>query len=198
VTWPFLKDAAITQRFGDARAAGRHGAWDVASPMGSTIIAPEDGELILFVLNRVGEGMPLKPRGPWIERTHRILPRQLSSYPWYFSDRVGHCACLQGKERWHLFCHLEPGDWWRQLGSRGLHASYEYRYGNGVPPAWKIEIMHSAYDTLPVRVEEGERIAAMGNSGISTGVHCHYEIAPTGYTGGAPSRIDPAEFWPDR
>ena len=197
MTWPFLDDAQITQRFGDQRARGAHRAWDVADAMGSTIVAPEDGELILFVMNRGGYGRPLNSLGDWMGDSRKVLPSKLRSYPWYFSDRVGHLAVLQAKDRWYLFAHLEPGDWWRQVDSRGLEAEYSSRHGAGVPPAWKIEIMHTQ-KVVPVLVSEGDRIAAMGNSGISTGVHCHLEIAPTGYTGGAPSRIDPAEFWPNR
>ena len=196
--WPFIDRAVVTQRHGDARASGAHRAWDVAAPMHSTIHAPEQGELVYFVLNRVGEADPLWPRGKWIERARDILPRGLRAYPWYFADRVGHCIVLKADDRWWLFAHVDPRSWWLAIDRFGGFAKYNEAHGSGVPPGWKVEIHHTDSEVPPISVGAGELIGAIGNGGVSTGPHCHWECAPLGYAGGAPSRIDIATLFPDR
>lgn len=197
MTWPFIEDAKVTQRHGDRRGNSFHRAWDVAAPMHSTIYAPEDGEILYFVINRAGEGMPLWPRGAWITEATRIMPDGLKAYPWYFSDRVGHCCVLKAKDRWWLFAHMDPRQWWLRVHEKSNLVRYDNRFGEGVPPAWKVEIHHTD-EEFPVFVKEGERIGGIGNGGVSTGSHCHWECAPVGYMGGAPYRIDIATLFPER
>ena len=191
--WPFIETAQITQRFGDTRRRGRHGAWDVAAPRGSAIKAPEDGNLYMFTLRRVGYKIPLSETGDWIPKATQVLPRPLRAYSWYFADRYGTIVVLQNDQRWWMFAHTEPMAWWTMATKHGMN--YEFRHGGGVPPDWKIECH---YTDVPVHVREGDVIAALGNSGISTGPHTHFEICKPGYAGGAYGRLDPAEFFSDK
>ena len=192
--WPFIHpDARVTQRYDAPRRRGQHRAWDVAAPEGSEIVAPEAGRLVLLQFHRGGHNPPdLVAPGT-------LVPAEFDGYAWYWWDRYGAIILLLAPTRWWLFAHVDPSAWWRIAerraldvrslhtwtpDERGLPASYGHSYGTacGVWP-W---------------VWAGERIGALGNSGWSTGPHCHLEIAPPGYADGAPSRIDPATIWPGR
>jgi murein DD-endopeptidase MepM/ murein hydrolase activator NlpD len=63
---------------------------------------------------------------------------------------------------------------------------------------------HNSSTPLPAgtHVRKGDVIALSGNSGLSTGPHCHVEVLPPGFVINTATygRVDPEEFfdeWPD-
>jgi len=194
--WPFIEEAKVTTRYDSPRARGLHRAWDVATFAGSPIVAPEAGQLLLFQLHRGGdEGVDHTTVG-----YKEVLPNEMSHYSWYWRDRYGVVAVLLGETYWWLFAHVQAQSWWATAQRRALSVS-TYRWLDRDPrtnlPARYVELETNADDRPLPALAAGDHIAALGDTGYSTGAHCHFEIAPRGNPG-APSRLDPAQFWPDR
>ena len=160
-------DGPITGRWADLRprsAPSRpHGGIDIAAGVGDVIVAPEAGLVFYFRIRRQEKGQvwkwPLREGGrtlPWIA---------------YAYDLYGAVTVLQSADRArvHLFCH----SYFRQLldMTRGITWDYQEQPEDS---EWPVEIAHTF--AWPVSVKEGERIAAVGNQGESTGAHCHWEV----------------------
>jgi murein DD-endopeptidase MepM/ murein hydrolase activator NlpD len=133
-----------------------HGAIDIATDIGSKIIAPEKGALFLYWSQRIGDGIYWPDDGS-------------NPFPWrnYFYDMFGGVIVLKGESgRSHLFAHI----YINQLYNKKNHS-------------WTA-IEESADKRFPLTamlaggiiVEEGELIGWTGDAGFSTGPHCHYEI----------------------
>jgi hypothetical protein len=174
MTYPFSGNAVVSDDF-NGHVSGRknHNAWDVADVEAATILAPEDGvHFSLFMLRSDKD----------VKKDHGTLPPEIRPYSWYFADRYGLCSILLAKDRWWLFAHCPVGEIGDMTKWRDNHN-----------PAKFVECYSRNYGP----VTEGEALSRIGDTGFSTGPHCHMEITTPGYPGGYTGRLDPAKFWPD-
>ena len=193
MTYPVAENPVVTDDY-HGHKSGRltHRAWDIAAPIYSHIVAPEDGRLVLWYMVRAGS--PLPSTSEALQLPADKIARCLS---WYFADRYGAMVGLLAEERWWLFCHVPPpavfsaatlrscpmlGVKWRDDNDVARFIELYSNTGPGAGPGM---------DRLP-SVSEGDVIAVVGDSGYSTGPHCHMEITRPYYDGGAPARVDPA------
>ncbi len=141
-----------------------HGAIDIGAPVGTPIVAPENGSLYYFKAVRGEENV----------RWHEV--RWLNGvfeFQNYFYDMFGSVIILVGSKSglWHVFTH----SYWNQL------------YNNGVVPKENMVYQEQREDARfpifcyhnlesPVKVYRGVQIGAVGNAGYSTGAHVHIEV----------------------
>jgi hypothetical protein len=164
-----------------------HGAWDIAAPTGTPIVAPEPGRLYYFVAIRasldrkLGE-LDFNSHSPFEFRGHH-----------YFYDTYGVLIILIARnERTHIFAH----SWLNQVYNRpptGDPLRWTYVESPKVE-RWPVMCWHTFEDRN--RVIEGEKIGAIGSAGYSTGPHAHYEIHPTSVWTEHENRIRPETLYP--
>lgn len=187
--WPFVDPRArITDSYRTQRKRGLHRAWDVAAKAESGIRAPEGGRLQFLYMVRAG-----RPR-PEASDALGILTGNLAAYSWYFADRYGGCSILYGQQYWWVFAHTPVEHvFWHALDKGAPMQLTKWRDADDASRFVEL------YASEPVEISgAGEIIGTIGDSGYSTGPHTHLEVAPIGYAGGAPSRIDPAGLFPKK
>jgi len=159
--WAFPGNTKITAGFHEPRPMSNpgehpHGAIDIATPVGSTILAPEHGKLIMYFARRPKDGLYWKPN-------------EMGHFPYrnYFYDMYGGLLILKGESGLtHVFTHIymsqmhnkEKHDW------AYIEEKADERFAIFCMLAGEIEVF------------EGAKIGVTGNSGYSTGDHCHYEL----------------------
>jgi murein DD-endopeptidase MepM/ murein hydrolase activator NlpD len=165
-------------RFLSQRKNGRHGALDFCYPHGTPIIAAESGMVSLHYIERFSD----------IERTKP----DVGGHIWHLfcASPYGGVVILYGDSGLiHIICHSDLEqimDMSKTLGLAIKKRKHRYQ---------KEDI--TSYTTFPEmhRVEQGDQIGLVGNSGQSTEPHADYAI----FEGGSPyrwgKRIDPEGFW---
>jgi hypothetical protein len=160
--WPFPETNRITSKFDEQRPLHNpghhvHGAIDVAGPIGSHIIAPEAGKLILYFAIR--------------HNTTSTWPgNRMEHWPFrnYFYDVWGAISVLYGESGMvHLFAHAYMNQLYNKLFSK-RHWGYVEQKEDDRFPLFSF--------TLEEDIKKGKNIGYIGNAGYSTGAHCHYEI----------------------
>lgn len=159
--WAFPENNRITAGFHEPRPISNpgehpHGAIDIATPIGSSILAPERGKLIMYFARRP------KDKIYWKSGEMNHFP-----YRNYFYDMYGGLLVLKGESGMtHVFTHI----YMNQMHNKEQH---DWAY-----------IEEKANERFPIfcmmageiEVGKGAKIGVTGNSGYSTGAHCHYEI----------------------
>lgn len=158
--WPFPGNTLITSGFSSPRPMSNpgehiHGAIDVKAAIGSEIIAPERGFLYKYCAIRYKDGQY------WDVGALQEFP-----YKNYFYDMFGGIIVLKGDSGiTHIFAHIYQN----QLYNK---ESCEWKY---IEEKKESRFPVHAYITEPYEVFKGEHLGYTGNSGYSTGAHCHYE-----------------------
>jgi murein DD-endopeptidase MepM/ murein hydrolase activator NlpD len=130
------------------------------------------------------------------------------SFPWGVKYKNGQphkgidFACTMGTEvlaPWngtvvHAGKHLSGG--WKKRGwgkAYGIQIIIDFDHlPSGVPGLWGIVAHLSHVKVKPGdRVTAGQVIGLSGNTGNSTGPHCHFEIQRTRFWGGWPGCVNP-------
>ena len=84
-----------------------------------------------------------------------------------------------------------------------IEARYMQGYGNTIMLSHKIgdqtvTTLYAHLESINVqagqRVERGENIAVMGTTGVSTGVHLHFEVHEGGWNGQKSNSVDPLDY----
>jgi murein DD-endopeptidase MepM/ murein hydrolase activator NlpD len=161
MVWPLPGNVKITAGFHDQRPVLNpgehvHGAIDISTKNGSPIIAPERGKLIMYFARRPKDGV-YWPSG------------EMNHFPYrnYFYDMYGGLLVLKGDSGFtHVFTHI----YMNQMHNKEQH---DWAY-----------IEEKANERFPIfcmiageiEVLKGAKIGVTGNSGFSTGSHCHYEM----------------------
>ena len=191
MTFPFTGSSVkVTDDYFTERTNGLHRAWDLSAPYSSRIVAPENGKLLLLYMVRAGSPLPSH------QEASSLLNNEAAQFSWYFADRYGAIAILLGAARWYVFTHLIVSDFFDSAFRRSL--DIDIGKWRDTDASRFIEVYSNWKDQPLPAIREGEPIGLIGDSGYSTGPHCHFEICPAGYEDGAPSRIDPATLFPDR
>lgn len=188
--WPFRPGALVTDGYDTERANGLHRAWDVSAPAGAPIVAPSNGLVLYLFLVRAGTPLP------GLVEAASVLSHEAARYPWYFADRYGACTILVSDERWWLFSHMDLIEMFDAARRRAIQITLE-KWRDPQDASRFIECYSSANDRPLPAVQAGEVIGFVGDSGYSTGPHCHMEVCPPGYEGGAVGRIDPGTLFPE-
>ncbi len=153
-----------------------HGAIDIAAPVGTQIVAPEDGILSAYVAIRNEDGIYWPgTQGPQIHRFHSLFKTPL--FPWrnYFYDMYGGILILECNDRVHVFAHCYMNQLRKNPHFNSPLVNWVYTEERE-DKRWPIHCYHTL-DT-PVGVKEGDVIGEVGNAGFSTGAHVHWEIHP--------------------
>lgn len=180
------RDWILTGRFPDKRdnRSGIHGAWDIATPLYTPILAPENGLLYFHKIWRSdAEQRVSEPRYSWFWPDNRWY-----LFSGYYADNYG-CALMLFSESNHcyLFCHVEEDCFYRRLFVSGSRYNIQLRriaYNRWVKSCLTLD--------YPKRVLEGEEIGEVGDEGHSTGPHIHLEVHNDRTWG----RVDPMTIWP--
>lgn len=159
--WPFPGNTKITTPWNDPRPISNpgehpHGAIDIGTQTGSKIVAPEPGGLYLY----------------FAVRPNFVVHwpgKEMESFPYrnYFYDMFGGIAVLRGESGLtHVFAHL----YMNTMHNKQRHdwAFQEQREDSRFPVF--------SFMAGEIKVREGDFIGETGNSGYSSGPHCHYEI----------------------
>ena len=151
-------------------SAGRqthvHGAVDIPAPVGTSIEAPEDGQVMYWVSIRPASGI-LWPTLP------KLFANEDEVFPYadYFYDMFGGVIVLQADERTHVITHSYA----RQLFNTGK--------GKDIRKWWVEEPEDKRFPVSGMfseryYVDRGDVIGYVGNAGYSTGAHIHWEVHP--------------------
>jgi len=160
-----------------------HGAWDVAVPYNTKILAPENGLLVYYIGNLpMNSGNWPKGEGPKING--KLFPWRNYSYNVFGAITV----LYADSGRAHVFAHSYEN---QVFNKNPLHVKWKScEESKEAPPVIKCQY------TSPVRVKIGAHIGYVGSSGNSTGNHIHWEIHPKHERAGSKERLDPKEFFP--
>lgn len=141
----------------------KHGAIDLAAPVGTSIIAPEDGALFYFCAIRSGSARSFS------EIDLSGVPFDFAGHG-YFYDVYGALSILLGRSG---MTHIMAHSYLNQLfNDAPVRVPWEYKE-SPVDERWPV---CSFYSLSARAVREGTKIAEVGNAGYSTGAHCHYEV----------------------
>lgn len=159
--WPIPSSANVTAKWDEPRPMTNpgkhvHGGIDIATKIGTDILAPEQGSLFLYyaIRNKETESWPNDGT---------------NTFPWknYFYDMFGGIIVLKGDSGLtHLFAH----SYINQLYNKSRHdwEAIEEKKASRFPL--------TAMMAGGIRVYQGDKIGEVGNAGYSSGPHCHYEI----------------------
>lgn len=161
-----------------------HGAWDAACPVGTEIHAPEPGEVYYMLAFRsdISRGLfeaNIEPQ-PFDMRGHH-----------YFYDTYGGIIILMG-ESGHT--HVMAHSYINQLFNSGFSDNWRSQE-SPMKERWPVVVFHTFDNSETVRA--GDVIGRVGNAGLSTGSHLHYEIHNGKRYQMHKLRIDPIELYPD-
>ena len=155
-----------------------HAAADWACPVGTTIYAPEGGQLFYQWIEQPANG----------SRECNIIGLNQKWWPFsrYFERIFGGVIVLKSENYIHAFCHIDKEtilDFlkiFKIKEPRRMSNGFTI-YGNIHSPSW---------------IAEGSTIGVVGNSGMSTGPHTHYELH--NHTGWTPhiKRPNPEDLYP--
>jgi len=169
---------------------GEHRAWDfirargLPLPIGTTILAPEDGTYHYQLLLRRDYACDLsRPDGTWWP------------YSRYYADVYGAVLILFGELYTHVFAHL-PVEYVFERWERGrkefnqpkirVHKGGEIDYTQYITPR---------INWSPFRAREGRVIGETGDDGYSTMEHLHYQCMEPGSQ--KHDHVDPADVFPE-
>jgi len=191
--FPVKKPYRITTDFHEMRPLSKpvakrdhpHGGWDIAVPVGTEILAPENGEVQWHFQFRRGSGYHNAVYWPYTQTQYAFRN--------YFYETFGGLCILYGDSgRTHVFAHIEASEilkWFRKTGAHDFYT--EDQNGNG--DAFYLFV--NWRDCADVR--EGNIICHSGNAGFSTGPHIHYENHKGREWIRHAHRLDPATLWPN-
>ena len=159
-------DAKYTALFADKSAVNAthiHGAVDIGAPIGTPILAPEDGFIFGWQAIRYKDGQywPESPKAAGYDNF---------AFKNMFYDMYGGCTFLESKDsmRTHIFCH----SYGNQIFNKVFH-EVDKRY---VEQKADDRFPIFAFYTLRQTVKEGDVIGYVGHSGTNFGSHLHWEM----------------------
>ena len=156
-----------------------HGAWDIAVPVGTAILAPERGMLFYFAAFRadISRGMA--------ELDLLALPFDIAGHN-YFYDVYGALIILIGTSGLtHVLAHSWLNQVWKKL------EKWSYKESSKIE---RFPLSSFASELIPIRA--GDIIGKSGNAGYSTGPHIHYEIHSGRKWQQWDRRVRPEEIYP--
>jgi len=160
--WAFPGNTKITTGFHEPRPVKnpgehKHGAIDIETKINSLIVAPEKGKMFQFFSIRPHDSMY------WNHKELVGIP-----YKNYFYDMFGGLIILKGASGFtHIFAHI----YMNKMFNSDSYLEWKYKEEklNARFPLF-------CFQSEEVEVFEGAEIGNTGNSGYSSGPHCHYEI----------------------
>jgi len=187
--FPVQIDWKLTSDFGEPRpitAAPKdrthvHGAWDIAVPEGTPMMAPETGRLYRLVQFRSNH------------QTHNLFwdDRKWFAFSNYFYDTFGGLIVLYGDSGLtYVFAHIWAqsilDDLFREHVSCSIKEETDKK--GSIVSLWNM--------MDPDFVQSAQYIGSSGNAGYSTGAHIHMELHRGREYLEWENRPDPAEIWP--
>lgn len=169
---------------------GEHRAWDFIStggqplPIGTPIVAPEDGEYHFQVI---------------VHKDHRVSimrpDRTWWPYGRYYYEVYGGMLILFGKTYTHVFAHLSAGYIFGRWHAAGMqYEQPKIRVYDGGQCDYTKYVLPRVNWT-PIWTAEGQEIGQTGDDGYSTMEHLHYQTMQPG--GQVHKHVDPATIFPD-
>lgn len=168
-----IKGGVITQHFLDKSAADDshiHGALDFGAPIGTPILAPEDGYIFGYQSIRSADGLF------WLDlpKVHEFEKFAFSNY---FYDMYGGVTVLESLDgtRTHLFCH--------SYANQILNKIFESKNKYYVEERENKRFPLFALYTEKIKIKKGSVIGYVGAAGKCIpagpqGAHLHWEIHP--------------------
>ena len=190
MTFPVKIDYKISTGFDEMRPLSLpvekrthpHGAIDIAVPIGTDIIAPENGEVHWQIQFR---------RGDSYHNVYWPYTEQPYAFRNYFYETFGGLCILYGESgKTHVFAHIRAED--ILMLYRGTRADNYYTEDIDGPDAFHLFVNWNSL----VKMREGDTICYSGNSGFSTGPHIHYEIHQGRDFTPHADRTNPLDLWP--
>lgn len=187
--FPIKVDWKLTSGFDEVRplrAAPKdkmhvHGAWDIAVPEKTPILAPETG--ILFYLIQFRNN----------RQTHNLFwdDRKWFAFSNYFYDTFGGLLILEGDSGLtyvfaHIWAEIILGELFKE--NIVLNIKEETDKRGSIASFFNV--------TSPNYVESCQYIGKSGNAGFSTGAHIHLELHRRREWLRWENRPNPAQLWP--
>lgn len=158
-----------------------HGAWDIAVPEGTPIIAPESGSLFYLVQFRSNR------------QTHNLFwdDQKWFAFSNYFYDTFGGLLILEGDSGLaYVFAHIWAETILGEIFTENVRCKIKEETDK------KGSIVSFFNPMAPSYVESCQYIGKSGNAGFSTGAHIHLELHRRREWLRWENRPDPAEIWP--